>query len=313
MVELAVAALVVGLGALAATPLLAARALVGTPNAGRAQTCEEQAPEGVSWELWVPVDHPRAEIHAWVFEPDAAPAGTVLLLHGIEGRGSMMAAAARSYALAGYRAVAVDLRGHGCSTGEWATYGVGDARDLSAVMDALPESGPIGVHGISYGGGAALQLAALDPRVEAVVTVATFSSLRELAADHARRRAGLAWPLLPEAVVGATVEAAGQLAGFDPDQATSAAALARSHAPVLVVHGTNDQIVPLRHAFALADAAPERTSLLILQGQDHDSIGLDADGSVDRAATAWFDRWLGGREAPHRPTYAAVEAAAPQG
>jgi pimeloyl-ACP methyl ester carboxylesterase len=272
---------------------LAASALVGTPNSGRLAGCHETAPPGADRELWVAAKAPPATIHAWVFEPRSeAVAGTILLLHGIESRGSTLAFAARGFRDRGYRAVAVDLRGHGCSTGHWATYGPTDARDLSAVLDALPDDGPVGVHGISYGGGAALHLAGLDSRVEAVVTVATFASLRDLTWDHVRRRVGPAWPMVPAGFVRCTVDAAGLMAGFDPEEARSASAITRTSAHVLVIHGTRDAIVPVRHALALWDAAPEHTELLILPGYDHASIAADPGGAVQREAEAWFDRWL---------------------
>ncbi len=312
LLALVVATCAVGSLGLAVGPTVAALSVVDTPNQGRPPRCDEPAPAGASREIWVEVEGPRAQIHAWVFEPASDPIGTVLVLHGIEARGSMMDGTARSYAEAGLRAVAVDLRGHGCSTGEWATYGVVDARDLSALLDALPDDGPVGVHGFSYGGGAALQLAARDPRVAAVVTLATFSSLDELVADQARRRVGAAWPLLPDAVVRGTIEATGHLAGFDPDEARSDAALAHSGVPTLVVHGTADDIVPVRHAFALADAAPDHSRLLILPGEDHDSVAEDADGSIRRAATEWLVHWLGGDSAGRAPAVAAVDAAVPQ-
>jgi len=245
------------------------------------------------------VGAPRATLHAWVFEPEQ-PVATILVLHGIEGRGSMMADTARRYEAQGYRAVAVDLRGHGCSTGDWATYGITDAHDLSQLLDALPSDGPIGVHGNSYGGGPALQLAALDARVSAVVTVATFSSFRELAADHGRRRVAAAWPLVPDAFVETVVATAGQTAGFDPDEATSVEAIARTDAHVLILHGRDDTIVPVRHAFALRAAAPDSARLVLLDGHDHDSVQADPDGSVARASADWFGSHLHDASPPHR-------------
>jgi pimeloyl-ACP methyl ester carboxylesterase len=48
-----------------------------------------------------------------------------------------MLPAAKELAEAGYRAVLVDLRGHGRSTGKYTTFGVQAAKDLSQVIDAL--------------------------------------------------------------------------------------------------------------------------------------------------------------------------------
>ena len=71
---------------------------------------------------------------------------------------------------------------HGHSTGEWLTYGPREAEDLSQVIDELDRrkllEGRLGVYGISYGATTAIHLAAIDPRVEAVVAVAPFGSMR---------------------------------------------------------------------------------------------------------------------------------------
>ena len=54
-------------------------------------------------------------------------------------------------AFAGYRVALVDLRGHGRSTGEYLTYGVREAQDVSQVIDAMEQqqliAGTIGVFG----------------------------------------------------------------------------------------------------------------------------------------------------------------------
>ena len=119
-----------------------------------------------------------------VIEPTTGqpPRGTVLVLHGLGGRGLTMLPKADALARAGYRAVLVDLRGQGRSTGRYLTFGIQEARDLSQVIDALERhalgSGPIGVCGISYGATTAIHLAARDPRVQAVVAIQPFGMLR---------------------------------------------------------------------------------------------------------------------------------------
>ena len=141
---------ILGCLGLLALPALAGMRLVDAPNAfGHVANCQVAAPEGADRELWVEVGPPTATLHGWVYEPTVAPRGTILITHGIEGHAAAMADVALAFEELGFRAVAVDLRGHGCSTGDWATYGTTDARDLSLLLDALPESGPVGVYGLS--------------------------------------------------------------------------------------------------------------------------------------------------------------------
>ena len=103
---------------------------------------------------------------------------------------------ARFLAQHGYRAVLVDLRGQGGSSGAWLTFGPQEARDVQHVIDELDRRellvGRLGVLGASYGGATAIHLAGLDPRVACVATVSAFSTMRGVIPAFSR---GLLGPL----------------------------------------------------------------------------------------------------------------------
>ena len=247
----------------------------------------------------VRVGPPDATLSIRVIEPDRlqAPRGTILVLHGLWSRKQHMLGRGRWLAAHGYRAVLVDLRGHGESSGQWGTFGVVESRDLVQVLDALEAGGirvePVGVFGPSWGGAAALQLAAIDHRVRAVVTVSTFTSMREIVAVYVDRYAPWLGLLISDAQLAGAIDEAGHLAGFDPDDADSMRAAAATDARILFVHGAHDADIPLAHARALHARAAGHSELLILQDADHRSIMRGEQGRmVTKRATAWFDRWL---------------------
>ena len=100
---------------------------------------------GVDQQFWVKVGPPEASLSVSVVESRAklpSPRGTILVLHGVLDRSAVMLPAARALADAGYRAVLVDLRGRGRSTGKYMTFGIQEAKDLSQVIDALRAKGP---------------------------------------------------------------------------------------------------------------------------------------------------------------------------
>jgi pimeloyl-ACP methyl ester carboxylesterase len=150
-------------------------AIVTTPNADRTfdgrddASASELAALGVSRQLRVAVGPPAASLSVWIVEPSAgAPRATVLVCHGLHDQKRSLLPVARQLAGDGYRAVLVDLRGHGRSSGRWLTYGVVEAADLGQVLDALERdnllAGPVGVYGTSYGAACAVMLAGRDPR-----------------------------------------------------------------------------------------------------------------------------------------------------
>ncbi len=192
----------------------------------------------------------------------------------------------------------VDLRGHGRSSGRFLTFGVQEAKDLSQVIDALQSRGlvhgKIGVYGISYGATTSIHLAGRDPRVRAVVAVAPFSNLREEVPQFARTMVpGLGW-VVPNRTYQRAIDQAGKKAQFDPDEASAIKAIQETKAQVLLIHGTNDWIVPQRHSQRLHEAAADHSELVSIPWIGHIVIWIDPTNEVAARSKAWFDRWLVG-------------------
>ena len=289
-----------------------ARSIVWGPNTDKKidfagdPSVETLARLDVDRAMRVDVGLPPASLSLWLMEPGAGsaaapgavPRGTVLVLHGINDRKDTMRGVGRHFASHGYRAVLVDLRAHGRSSGQWLTFGVVESHDLSQVIDALDAqsllAGNVGVFGPSFGGAIAVQLAGRDPRVRAVVSVCGFTSMRDVTPGVVRMYTPppAKWLLLNSSIQRAVTEA-GRIAGFDPDAASALDAMVRTDAHVLLIHGKNDRKIPPSHSERLHAAAPGRSRLVLLEGEDHDSIlAGDTGGVVLRESVAWFDSWL---------------------
>ena len=238
------------------------------------------------------------------------PKGTIFVLHGIGDRKDKVPYLlwARVLAQAGYRAVLVDLRGHGRSTGRYMSYGVHESRDMRQLLDAFEEQGlvygPVGVWGISYGGATAIQWAAIDSRVRAVVALEPFATLRAAVRDFAPVVLG-GWSFLaPRPVLRAATNAAAALAGFDPDDASPLAAMPHVAGRVLLMHGTADRHLPPRHSERLHAAAPDRSELYLVEGDGHLTLWVRHLAEVRPRVTEFFDRHLGVDGAATRPAVA---------
>jgi pimeloyl-ACP methyl ester carboxylesterase len=272
-------------------------AIASAPNAGRSIEALARKPSdaGASRDVRIDVGPPRASLALDVIDPERAPPrGTIFVLHGIrDGKGSMVSVG-KAFADAGYRAVLVDQRGQGQSTGDWLAFGDQEGRDLVQVADALAAAGvlarPVGVYGPSYGGASALQFARRDSRVRAVVTVATFTRMRDVVPIYGERVVP-SW-FISRSDMNRAIDRAGELGHFDPDGSDSVAAIAATKAQVLIFHGSADANIPWQHAQVLHDAAPDHSRLVILDGRSHSTIMGDAN--VIRESVAWFARWLDG-------------------
>jgi alpha-beta hydrolase superfamily lysophospholipase len=248
-----------------------AHAIVDAPNQRR--TIASAATMG--GERFIDVGPPQATLAVELVEPKLPPRATIFVLHGIRDHKEGLRHWAEHLSEAGYRAVLVDSRGHGHSTGDWLTYGVQETRDLSQLVDALHIDGPLGVMGISYGGATAVEWAAREPRLRAAVAVAPFASLRDIVPIYTPRTVPLVGWLIPRWTQMRIVDVAGRLGGFDPDAASPRAAAHATRTPILLVHGLDDVTVPFHQSELIAAGSPSVT-LRSLDAQDHDHISGDA-------------------------------------
>jgi pimeloyl-ACP methyl ester carboxylesterase len=253
---------------------------------------------GVNQQFRVPAGPPAASLAIWVIEPRnlSVPRGTILVLHGFLADRGLMLGDARCLSDAGYRTVLVDLRGQGRSTGDYMTFGVVEARDVVQIIDELQRrkliAGNVGIYGMSYGAATAIEAAGIDPRIKAVVALAPFATMRQEVPHFGRQMLpALTWYLSDRDFV-TVVNDAGKLANFDPDDASPLAAIQRTHAPVLLAHGTLDLIIPVEQSKELHAAAADHSELLLVPGAGHLTLWIDADGSTKKKACEWFDRYL---------------------
>ena len=282
------------------------RAIVWGPNSGTTidpagdpseSLCQHM---GIDRQFRVDVE-PGVSLSAWVVEPRRdgkmiPPRGTILVCHGINSQKSSMVGIGKMLAAGGYRAVLVDSRCHGRSGGRWLTYGVAESRDLSRLIDKLTDmklvDGSIGAYGVSFGGSTAIQLAGIDPRVKAVVTVAAFSSMRDVVPRNIRIYAPVIGWMLTDGQIQTAITRAGEMAGFNPDDASPLRAIAKTKAHVLLIHGASDWRIPPAQGEALHAAAPDHSRLLLISGVGHHTIMSDQTGEMARETLAWFDKWL---------------------
>ena len=185
----------------------------------------------------------------------AKPVGdrpVILFLHGNAGEIADRADRFAFYQSRGYGVAFLSWRGYGGSTGSPSETGL--LADAKAAYDHLRKLGHpadrIILVGESLGTGPAVITAARNP-VAAVVLEAPYSA----AVDIARR----AYPWLP---VGLLMK----------DQYRSRDDVARISAPLLILHGEADQVIPIGFGKRLFDAAREPKTFLSLGPVGHDAL-----------------------------------------
>lgn len=208
-------------------------------------------------------------LHAWWASPPSPRLGHVLVCHGNAGNITSRAVYARLLLAVGFGVMLFDYRGYGHSSGspsEEGTYR--DARAARTALLARPgvDPGRVFYLGESLGGAVALELATHHPPA-GLILQSTFTSVRDMA--------GAVYPAIPRILV--------------PDAYPSRRLIARLDAPLLVLHGDGDEIVPLRQGRALYDAAPGPKRLEIFNGARHNDLLVLAGDSWATTIAAWAE------------------------
>lgn len=192
--------------------------------------------------------------------PLCRAAGTVVLLPGWGEAKETLLGYALDFANHGYRVVLVDLRGQGQSSGDYVTYGLIEHRDISQVITALYQRGVVvgklALVGVSEGATIALDAAAADDRIDAVVAIAPFVKLK----TAIRATANQFMPHISKAVseeeLSHAVVIAGHRVGMNLADANPITRVSRIQAPVLYIAGGKDEIAPADDVKRLASKTP---------------------------------------------------------
>lgn len=215
------------------------------------------------------------ELRGWKIRPASPNANWVLLFHGVSDNRTGNLGSAELLLRNRYSVVMMDSRAHGESGGAMATYGWKERYDTVAISNALYATEQVrhlDALGVSMGAAIALQSAAVEPRIEAVVAEDPFANFREASYDYAGLHES---PLLgktlfrPAVITG--IRALEKEGGFRADDVSPEKAVSARPFAVLLICGTRDRTIPCRHAERVYNAAAGPRELWIVQGAGHAS------------------------------------------
>jgi fermentation-respiration switch protein FrsA (DUF1100 family) len=206
-------------------------------------------------------------LHGWWIGARAEALGHLLVCHGNAGNVGDRVLHAALLTAAGFDVLLFDYRGYGRSDGrpsEAATYR--DARAALACLRGQPgvDPGRVFYLGESLGAAIALDLA-LEHRPAGLAMLSAFAGIREMAR--------FLYPFVPAALV--------------PDAYPTLRRIAALRAPLLILHGDRDEIVPLAQAQALFDAASEPKRIHVFEGVGHNDLVPLAGAELARVIALW--------------------------
>jgi uncharacterized protein len=188
---------------------------------------------------------------SWYVPPcDLHP--VIAYFHGNGGHIGYRADRLRWFARNGYGVLMAEYRGYGGNPGTPSEAGL--VADGAAALDFLAAEGiaprRVVIYGESLGSGVAVPLAA-QREVASLILEAPFTSVADVAQHH--------YSFMPAAAL-------------VRDRFDSLARIGDVKAPILVLHGERDRVVPPRFGRALFDAAPEPKELWLSREAGHEDL-----------------------------------------
>ncbi len=203
-------------------------------------------------------------LRGWLFPGRLPRRGLIVYLHGLGDNRQSGVGVAQRYGQLGWDVLTYDQRAHGESEGAACTYGYFEKYDLGRALDVLGASRAV-VMGSSLGGSVALQAAAVDPRIVAVIAQSPFADLERIARERAPFFAS-------EDQIRSAMRLAEREAGFHIAGVSPLRDAAKIQVPVLLLHGQKDDVTRPVHSQQLAAALPGPHELMLLPAADHDSV-----------------------------------------
>jgi uncharacterized protein len=193
----------------------------------------------------------RLSLLSWYLPPpDGRP--VIAYFHGNGGHIGYRAGRLRQFARKGYGVLMTEYRGYGGNPGAPTEPGL--VSDGAAALDFLGGEGirpnRLVIYGESLGSGVAVLLAA-EREVASLILEAPFTSVAEVAQYH--------YSFMPASAL-------------VRDRFDSLARIGNVKAPILVLHGQRDRVVPLRFGRVLFNAAPEPKELWLAREAGHENL-----------------------------------------
>ncbi|WP_424245045.1 pimeloyl-ACP methyl ester carboxylesterase [Elusimicrobium posterum] len=209
------------------------------------------------------------EIKGW-FIPKEDSNKTIFLMHGWGmNKGDILKNTSFLHEI-GFNLVYFDFRAMGESGGTISSIGYLETRDLEAALEHIKKTRPwacenIGFYGISMGATVAIYVAAKLKNVKCIVSEATYYSFNRVVARWAwiNRRI----PYFP--VIPLVLYFMRRKLKFNPQVYSPAYNISDINAPIFIVHGRHDNLVPAINATYLYKNAKIPKELWLIPGAKH--------------------------------------------
>ncbi len=206
-------------------------------------------------EVWLPVS--TGKIHGWWIAASETEAPVLLYLHGNGSNNGDTVSRARRFSQLGFSVLLIDYRGYGYSDrsfpDEAKVYEDAEAAWKYLINERGIKPQNLFIYGHSLGGAVAIEMAVRHPEMAGLIVEGTFTSIEAMANVIGYSR----WfPL--KFIITQKFDSIEKI----PDIQT----------PILLIHGTEDEVVPTFMSKELYNAASSSKQLYLVSGAGHNNV-----------------------------------------
>jgi fermentation-respiration switch protein FrsA (DUF1100 family) len=229
-------------------------------------------------------------LHAWYVSSQNGAA--VILQHGFKSDREELLEEAAMLANRGYGVLLASIRSHDVNDGELIAFGLREMPDIDAWVRFLREQEGIeniGMLGNSLGGSLAIQYAAENDAIQALVVHSAFSSMRDTINTSVRYFTDLpAFPFATLIRFWAEREIGGDIDDIDAKKWIGQI----SPRPILILHSLSDVAISSESGELLFAAAAEPKELWQVEGVAHANFDTELAEEFEEKIGKFFDQYL---------------------
>lgn len=226
-------------------------------------------------------------------QKQTSKAKLAIIAHGYTSQGDGMQEFGEMFYDMGYDLLVPDARAHGASEGEYMGFGWPDRLDYVQWIDEMIKdyNGEVEIilYGVSMGAATVMMTAGeeLPPQVKLIIEDCGYDTVTAELTYQLKEMFNLpAFPLIPLTSIYSGIKA-----GYNFNEASSVAQLAKNDLPTLFIHGDADKFVPTEMVYQNYEATKGPKELYIVKGAAHAQAFSTDKGAYQKVVSDFIAKY----------------------
>ena len=209
-------------------------------------------------------------LNSYMYKQQVYSKKWIIIVHGYKCYSAFMESYVRNFYRLGFNIITPDCRGHGASEGKYIGMGWHDRLDVINFINNIihmDQQSEIALFGVSMGGASVLCASgeALPENVKCIISDCSYSDAYKIAKSKIKKINSLfVYPIAPIVNLISKIKH-----GYFLSDAKPIKQVKKSKTPILIIHGDEDKLIPVKMAYDLYKATGCEKDIFIAKGAGH--------------------------------------------